>query len=860
MKILNKLTIKHLKSNKKRTIVTIIGIILSTALMVGIGLLISTLRDAMVREVELSNGTHHVMIEIDNEKLSLISKNQTVKEYSYISNLGFSEYEGIANEYKPYIHVYGSSLNYLENLVLKDGRLPNNDNELLISEHLIYNGGLKLKVGDKIKLNLGKRVTKDGFELKNNPLTNESLYNEENDSNTWIINEKLIDTKEVEYIIVGICERDKNEDYSNPGYSVFTIDEGSKLDVFVTYKKIKNTFKNTNSIATNLGYEEITEDNFKEVDYNYNLLSINGVTKYDNITTSLSLVICIILSLISIACIIVIYNSFAISVMERKKQFGLFASIGTTRKQLRYTVFYEAFIVGIIGIPLGILSSYIGIGIVIKIINHLLPLSLEYGEFKLVTYPLFIFIPIIFMVLTILVSAYLPAKSASRVSPIEAIRQNDDIKIKSSKVKSPKFINKIFGVEGDIAYKNMKRNKKKYRITIISLFISIVLFISFSSLIKYGLESTIDFTEIPEYEYVINVSPMREYIDQTEEIINKILSLDGIKKYETKRSLLLKTEDLNIKFNKEAIKNGFFKDNEIIEYVSIIEINNEAYQNYKKQIGLKEDRPIVINKYQGIVYNENSRKSISTKLFDNISNFTVYYENDVAHLKKYTFENVYLTDIYPMSINNINYDFINVIVNEDMFKTIYNEPNNENGYFKSIYLVADDYSKIDEIIEESNSTHLNIFSNNIKEELKLVYNIILVIKILLYGFISLVTLIGVTSVLNTINTSIALRRKEFAVLRSIGLTPKGFNKILFFESLFFGLKSLLYGIPVGLLVTLLLHLSIGDMIEFDYFMIPYESILITIIGVFIIVMFSQWYATRKIKKENILNAIREENI
>ena len=858
MKILNKLTIKHLKSNPKRTVVTIIGIILSTALMVGIGLLFSTVRDMSVKMVEQNSGRYHTMIEINKNKLDIISKNQNVKEYAYTSSLGFAIFEGIQNEYKPYIHVLGASDNYLKDLNLIEGRLPNNENEIVISSHLLTNGGLTLKVGDKISLDLGTRVSIDGYELKDNPLTNESVYDEESDKSSWIINEQIINKVKKEYIIVGICERDHNESYSNPGYSVFTSSESDNYNVYVIYKKIKNTYKYTNAIASNLGYKEIGEDNFKEVKYNSELLAINGVTKYDNVTNSLSLVICIILSLISVACIIVIYNSFAISVMERKKQFGLFSSIGTTRKQLRHTVFYEAFIVGIIGIPLGILSAYLGIGIVLAIINHLLQNMYEFSKLNLVTYPLFIIIPVIFMIITILISAYLPAKMASKVSPIEAIRQNDDIKIKSKKVRSPKFITKLFGVEGDIAYKNMKRNKKKYRITIISLFISIVLFISFSSLIKYGLESSVDFTELPEYEFAINVVPKEEYQNETKEIINKILSIYGIKKSTVIQELYLKANDLQIK---KAVENKLATDS--IEFVRIFSLNKEAYLEYKKEIGLKDNRPIVINKYKGIVYTNNSRKSISVKLFDEINNFSVSYfdyETEKAYENKYLMENVYLTDKYPMGIDSIDETSLTIIIDEDTFNKIYNDENNKSGHYKSIFILADKYDEITKVTEQLSSDNVRLYTYNLKEEMKLVKNVILVVKILLYGFISLVTLIGVTSVLNTINTSIALRRKEFAVLRSIGLTPKGFNKILFFESLFFGLKSLLYGIPVGLIITLLLHLSIGDIVEFDHFMIPYQSIIISIFGVFIIIMISMWYATRKIKKENILNAIREENI
>ena len=856
MKILNKLTIKHLKQNPRRTIVTIIGIILSTSLMVGIGLLFSSVRDMVEQLIVQEAGPYHVMIEVPSDKMDLVSQNQNVKEYYYSSLIGYSRYASINNDYKPYIKVLGVNDNYLNHLNLKDGRLPSSDSEILISEHINTNGEAGIRVGDKLVLNIGKRVTNDG-----SAITEENYNYAYDEEKGYIADEKLIDTKQKEYTVVGIVARDVNESYSSCGYSAFTIASGDVNDVYIIYNKAKKTEQYTDVIASNLGYVKANGE-YDEVYYNYDLLAINGVTRYENIIGSLSAVICIILALVSIACIIVIYNSFAISVMERKKQFGLFASIGTTRKQLKHTVFYEAFIVGLIGIPLGVLAAYVGIGTVLYIINRLLVDAFDGVKLNLVTYPLFIIIPVIFMIVTILVSALIPAKLASRVSPIEAIRQNDDIKIKSKKVKSPKIINKLFGVEGDIAYKNMKRNKKKYRVTIISLFISIVLFISFSSIVKYGLEGSLDLARLPEYEYVLSINSAIENRAKADELASKILSVDGIKKYTSVRRVSLRNIDADYKYTDDAKKYGL--GSTTLDYTEIIGMDNDQYHKYIKSLGLKEDRPIVVNRHKNIVYTSNTRKAINIKIFDSISDYSIAfydYETEQISGSSYKLSNLYLTTELPMGMESSSNDSLMVIVSEDVYNEIMKISNNAISYDRIVFFLADNYDEITKVATDDTvdkTLAVNIY--NIAEELRLITNIIIVIKILLYGFISLVTLIGVTSVLNTINTSIALRRKEFAVLRSIGLTPKGFNKMLFFESLFFGLKSLLYGIPVALLVTWLLHSSMMGLVEFDHLIIPYQSICIAIVGVFAVVMISMLYATRKIKKENILNAIREENI
>lgn len=855
MKILNNLTIKHLKANKKRTIVTIIGIILSTALMVGIGLLFSTVRDNSVKMIIENSGDHHAVIEVEKNKLDFISKNDSVSKYKYKSSLGYSLYEGITNEYKPYVNILTASKEYLEDLKLIEGRLPNNENEIIISEHLETNGEVKLNVGDKIKLNIGKRVSNDGTPLGDTSYVYEYTC-DENDVCTANVDEKnetLINTKEKEYTIVGIIKRDVLENYENPGYSAFTVTEPSDLlTVYVNYKNVKDTYKNSEIIAQNLGYKPVNDSNYyHEVNYNDNLLALSGVSNYSNMIDSMAWVIIIILSLVSIACIIVIYNSFAISVMERKKQFGLFSSIGATQKQLRHTVFFEAFIVGIIGIPLGVLSAYLGIGIVLMIVNKLLPNMFDF-PLVLATYPLFIIIPIIFMIITILVSSFLPARSASKVSPIEAIRLNDDIKIKSKKLKTPKII-KLFGVEGEIAYKNMKRNKKKYRITIISLFISIVLFVSFSSLLKYGLTSAYDFTELPKYEYAASFSSDKQ--ESIDSIINQVLKIDGIKKYSIYNQANFLTDN-NDYFTKEVLEMAN-TDNDRIS-VNLLSLDNKSYEEYKKQIGLTSNQPILLNTYSYIKYSDNSRKQITVTPYNKISSLEIRTFDEKNSFK---LDNIYSTSILPFGIEETYLGIMTIIVDNNT----YNELKTDNNYYSSMYVLADNYDEFDKLLDSESKENIltddvSVYTTNIKKELQLLSNIVFVIKLLLYGFISLVTLIGVTSVINTINTSIALRKKEFAVLRSIGLTPKGFNKMMLFECLFFGLKSLLYGLPVSFIVIYLFHLSFNGIVSFDSMLIPYGSILTAIFGVFIIVLISMWYATIKIKKENILDAIREENI
>lgn len=851
MNILNTLTIKHLLMNKKRTLVTIIGVILSTALMVGIGLLFSSVRDNMLKMIIQENGNHHVIFEnIDNDKIDIIKNNVSVKNVSYITNITSSKPVNIEieNSYKPYIYLIGIDKGFQDKLVLIDGRLAQNENEIVISNHINDNLGVNIKVGDEITVDLGKRYDPNEGEIIGN-----DSYSE---------NETFEVTLRKTYKVVGIVERNFVEDYSSAGYSAFTIipADSNKVDVYVEYKNVKNTYDISKAIANTIGLK--SSDN-SQLKYNNNLLYMHGISKYDNYNSSLAFVIIIVLSLISIGCIVVIYNSFAISVMERKKQFGLFASIGTTKNQIRKTVFFEAFIIGIIGIPFGILSSMLGIHVLLEVVNYLIP---DVFPFPLVLsiYPLFIIIPIIFMIIVIILSAFIPAFKASKVTPIQAIRQNDDIKIKSKKIKTNKLIKKIFGIEGEIALKNIKRNKRKYRITIISLVVSIVLFISFSTFLYYGFNTTDEVTTLVDYD--ISVFANDNDLEEIDKVFDNIINNEQVEDYTILSSYYYSTTSIS-KDNFNNRINELLDIEDISDHtiISIYALDNESYNKFIKKANLSGEKPIIINKFKGSIYEDNKRLTLNIKQFNSLPSkielCNIFYDGEEQEEKcDISIDNYEITDIIPFAFSgNLNPAGLTIIINEDM-KKIYDNTFEVSDKF--LYIKASKYDslmkQLETIEKENNLEVFNYF--NVIEEMKLVKNIILVTKILLYGFITLITLIGVTSVFNTINTNINLRRKEFAMLRSMGLTPKGFNKLLYFESIFFGIKSLLYGIPLSIGVTLLFHLAFDSIVEIENIYIPYTSIIIAIVGVFVIVFITMIYASSKVKHENILDVIREENI
>ena len=847
MSILNRLTIKNLRLNKKRTIVTIIGIILSTALMVGIGLLFSSFQDLMIRDTIGYNGKYEANYgDVDLNKLNNIKDKYFT--YFYEKPIGFSKIES-SNEYKPYMYITSVNKEYFDELKLIEGSFPKNENEAVISNHVITNGGLNYKIGDIVTFTYGNRNIDGDITLANSELVDgEFLTNEGTHT----------------YKIVGIVDRSNFESYSACGYTAFTLDvnnDKGSVNLYVMFNKNKKIIKQSEKLAKELGYNNY-------INYNSTLLALYGESTYGNVMTTMVSMMMIMLALVSIGCIIVIYNSFAISVMERKKEFGLLSSIGATKRQLSHTVFFEAVVVGVIGIILGILGAYIGIGCVVLVINNLIGDMLEY-KLYLVTNPLFIIIPVIFMIVVIGASAFIPSRRASKVSPIEAIRQNDDIKINKKKIKTSKLVNKLFGIEGEIALKNIKRNKKKYRVTVVSLFISIVLFISFSSYMNYTLNTASSVMGEVPYDYQISYfgnGDDKEALDK----INEIVKSSDVKEYVSYGVSNLSIignytySDEYLDFYKSAYGDDGIKalNNLKYQYISIYILDDNSYNKYKKLIGLNKDSVILLNKFKGVSYGNNKRVNYNIPVINNgninikICNFDDDEDVDTTKYCNKRIDNIFVTNKSFDLIEEFSYmsDF-KIVVNKKLYASI----SDSSTHYTQFNIISDNTNNIDKLTKDLDK-YSNVNYTNIKEAMKQANNLILVVKILMYGFISLVTLIGVTSVFNTISTSMALRKREFAVLRSIGLTNRGFNKILFFESLFFGMKSLIFAIPVSIGVTVLIHYALADMMSISTIIIPWKYIIISIVSVFVIVLLTMMYSTSKIKKHNIIEQIREENI
>lgn len=863
MNLLKKLTIKNLKLNKKRTIVTIIGIMLSVALVTAVATMYASgLKSLIVYEKYVKGDFHVEFMDVPSDDVKNIKNNNGVETIYLTQEIGYAPLKDSKNSGKPYAYVMGFDKGALENLSIRltSGRLPQNEDEIIIPTHLKTNGRMDIENEKEITLEVGERVS-DGYKL------NQYVgYDADN--------EKIINTKQKTYKIVGIYERSATniEPYIAPGYTFITyIDDTNftgNVNVYAKYNKAgsKNHIKVTADIIGvnadvlnnyyygNFDNEEELINVREELDKARYETDINGyliALETDPINNSgignlgyVVIIVCIIIVFTSVFCI---KNSFDISITEKIKQYGMLRSIGATKNQIRSNVFYEATILGLIGIPLGLLLGFIASYILIIVCNILLKDSLTGGLNMVLSYSVVSYIvAIILGIITIYLSAFKSARKASKISPIDSIRNSANIKLNSKKLKTPKFINKIFGVGGEISYKNIKRNKKSYRTTIVSLTISVLVFIALTYFMNAFMSEIKQEVNATEYNINYNIRNNEE-----KNIINKInqtVNLDNIKNY----SIIRTTFGVfnNPKFNIE-LRESINKD------IRIVSIGEEAYKKYLKSLNLNyddvKDKGILVDEIEYDIFNEEKLITKQDRLYK-------YNKGDIVSANLHLASgnvNVNLSigaisDVRPFGLQGNDAD-VYIVVSDEYYDRINGVSSNYDVYFDST-----DASKLQDDIDKILKDE-RYFVDNKEENVRIMRNLILLIGIFLYGFITVITLISVTNIFNTITTSMELRKPEFAMLKSVGMTTKEFNRMIRLESIFVCTKSLIFGIPIGLAISYLIYLLLSQSGGLKYH-VPFNGVIISSVFVLLLISLLMKYSISKINKQNTIETIRNENI
>ncbi len=857
MTLLNKLTIKNLKLNKKRTIVTIIGIMLSVALITAVAsMYASGIKSLIKYETIIKGDFHTAFYNVPTSDIDKFINNRNIEKLNITEGLGYAKIDS-KNEDKPYAYLKGFTKDALNNLSVRlvKGRLPENTNEIVIPTHLKTNGRLDLKLNDSITLEVGKRIDSKGSELS------------QSDKYQNTDGEYLVETQTKTYKIVGIIERPATniEYYTAPGYTFITYIDNKNLsgnvDIYAKFTKdgVKNWDK---TIANILGVsqvlfrkvynqeiesEKLTEQLKKTYMFDMNKYLIDLETNPISSTSmgDLGKVLAIVIVIIVFTSIFCIKNSFDISITEKIRQYGMLRSIGATKKQIKRNVFYEATILGLIGIPLGIILGCLATYILIIISNYYLTDVIQTGfKLELVFSTYAILVAIILGIITIYFSALKSATRASKVSEIDSIRNSANLKISSKKIKSPKYIKKLFGIGGVISFKNLKRNKKKYRTTIISITVSTFVFIALYSFMELAFQNVNNELKVSDFNISLSTNAINDYSYSK---FLKTVNLSGVEDY-----AILRNSELSFTgshSSKEYLEYfGTKKENDAEEDITIFAIGKKQYDKYIKSLGLNyddiKDKVILFDKQYITSYDKNNNRiTKNIRVYDFNKGDVITSTNNQLNL-----EIGAISSIEPNLLKNLSNSYL--IISDEMFDKIA-KTNNLDIYYKA--------SNADKLQDELDS-YLNGESYNIdnkEENVRIMNNLFTLIAIFLYGFIIVISLIGITNIFNTITTNMELRKQEFAMLKSIGMTSKEFKRMIRLESLFMGIKSLLFGILIGIVLSYLIYLSSDSDIPYK---LPIVAIIISILVVFILISLIMKYSLNKISKQNTIETIRNENI
>ncbi|ADU28786.1 ABC transporter permease [Evansella cellulosilytica] len=868
MNIVNKLTLRHLKENKRRTLVTIIGTIISVAMITAVSTLSVSFLDLMQRHQIANNGEWHVQYEnVNPEQVETMKNDDNTKDVFLTRDKGYAYLESSENEFKPYLFISEFNREGFEYfpISLVEGVLPSSNNEIIISEHIESNANVRFSIGDELILEVGKRVN-EADNLTDMGQT-QSFVKMDDESL-----EKIVNTTKETYTVVGIMERPMWEPLWAPGYTVIsylnedTLTANDRVNASVLLKDVNQSlYENAELFA------EENNISLDSIDYNRHLLRYLGVTTFDTFRATLFSLSAIIIAIIIIGSVALIYNAFSISVSERSRHLGMLSSVGATKKQKRNAVFFEGAVIGLISIPLGLLAGIGGIGITFIFINSFIEDALSIQAKLTVTVtPLSILTACIVSIITIFISAYIPAQRASKVTPIEAIRQTSDIKVTRKKVKTSNIVRKLFGIEGEIGLKNLKRNKRKYQVTVFSLIISIMLFLTVSFFTE-SIERSVELSN-QGVNYDIELYTGEELTSEVGTIFEELKRLDGVTDYTHTTEI----QSLRTWINERNLSDSLLEmvtdhpdiltDGKYQYFINIYGLHEDSFHKYTEEIGVSAEQIIWSQGLSAIVVDTHTyqdwetgafieTKAVKTSVGETIPLFYEDWEtNEELHV--FDIEVAALTDTLPMGIRSSNMGGLNIIVHASILEQYMTE---DFPYYPihNLYLTSDHPMETQQQIEEIKTDSMSVY--NYYQTRQQDKQAMLIISIFIYGFIVLITAISIANILNTISTSISLRKREFAMLKSVGMTPKSFNKMIRYESIFYGIKSLLYGLPISIGFMYLIHLAITQSFVYS-FQLPWGSIMIVIVAVFIIVSATMLYSTSKVRKENIIETLKQENI
>ena len=604
--------------------------------------------------------------------------------------------------------------------------------------------------------------------------------------------------------------------------------------------------------------------------------------------TRVFIIIASVLSIVIVSIsVVVISNAFRVSAAERLRQFGILKSVGATKEQIRQTVLYESVFLAMFGIPLGLISGLAMQFIGVQIANHFL-YALVRGSGESLRFAVswqILLAAVLVSFLTVLLSAWFPARRAAKISAIDAVRGVGEVKADIKKIHTSRIITAAFGFCGALAYKTSKRNRRNFRATVISLAFGIILFIGVAS-----FSATVDRTANVVFRNYTDASVVAEFRNpgrhnradyvflenQTaNEITERLRSFEETAVIGVGQRRFYYRTNMPVSMMSQALVNHadgswfWIEDNR--EYqtldISLLTADPETYAELARRAGVPPGSNILVNHFTSSFQTINPDGTLGPTQFVDFVPY-VFRPETLILTNREGKETMILplhgqlgrNDLPDEVWSGAYGDMLVVIVPEldTSWYLWYAHP--DNAWAFSDYMEAVLYDFFPAYLRhhlDRNPTGIFVQHMNLEEENWIITNTATMIMIFIYGFVALLILIGLTNIISTISTNIYARSREFAVLKSVGMDAKGLRRMLSFESIFCSAKALIFGIPLGILISYIIHHSFTDVIAFAYEP-PLFAITQSVIGVFVITWVVTRFSAWKLRRKNIVETIRME--
>ena len=941
MNILSKVTWQTMQKNKTRTIVTIIGIVLSAAMFMAVTTAAFSGLDFAIRGYAYTDGDYFVAFDgLTDTEVEELQNKETVTHLADFKLLGFAgigEHEDSITGYMDEYYVAAVNRTFFEKMPvhLLEGRLPQNSSEIIVPERYVENyklNGVTVAVNDEVTQLVQTRLV----DTPDPTMYNEYPYDE------W----------EETYTIVGVYEDQyfpvtKTNQYLQP---VLTASDGNQHAHLYHRVFIKTS---PAKAAYDLEKEAYGTNSNVNTDY----LRFFGATPYENFNTIIYAIVAVLLGIIMVAAVSSIHNAFSISVSERTKQFGLLSGVGATRKQIRRSVLFEAGVVCLMGIPIGLIAGYIGVTIVLVSMNDVFKSLFSFGGvvdmIPILSLPAALIATAV-CILTVYISAWIPSKRATKVTAIEAIRQTADYKATAKQVKTGKLTGKLFGLPGLMSRKYYKTSSKKYRSTIVSLTVSLVLFVVasyFSSLLATTFASSMGVRNfdvmltpyneagMAKCEEIRNLSGVSKAVFVDWNFHNTVIATkDYSAQYldlQQQKSELHYGKPLGDHYDLTSVMAYYLEDKEFFAYLKKHNLDASKYQDPENptalvliadyrtpfhtnekgesvqyiyhcspvQDSLKEltitnitvptdvfeggpltsfspretvtDEGVIVVEFRvtevgsdGIYKPTDEIKYLAAVHEANADGQVVcnYYSYDpetkevgttVLHTEeKVLYRSIRLGDRVEDIPFGINVDPGNICIVMPLSAYKPSPLTDDKPGIPNMALKIDDYDSVVAILNQYDNNGIYV-DNYLADEMNQ-RGLIRMIRIMSFGFIILISLISVTNVFNTISTNIMLRKRDFGMLRSVGMRNRDIYRMMVYECLLYGSRALLWGVPISILLSYGCY-RIADIAYVTQFEVPILALLLAAGIIFAVVAITMFYAVSKLRKDNPIDAIRMEN-